>query len=372
MKMRLFPKLFLFTFGMMLLITVLAHLLIFFIAPSQNVLITSTSITNVGAVALSEIDMPQLITDTIIKTFPISLICCIVISLIFSYIFSKGITRPILSTLKTIKQMANMDIKAQCKVKSSDEIGFLATNINALYQSLLITIHNLEQEKEKVSLAEREKLNFLRSASHELKTPVTELNATLENMILGIGEYSDYETYLPKCKGITEQLGIMIKDILNTSRLQMETNNEKSEEIVLQEFILDICEPYKLIAQARGIQFHAIISGKTIVIAPAQLLKKAISNLLSNAVNYTNAGKNIFVTLHSDILTVNNECTPLPDEQLQHIFEPFYRPDYSRNQNTGGNGFGLYVVDTILRKLKLSYRFIPMEDTDGMSFIIQF
>ncbi len=191
-------------------------------------------------------------------------------------------------------------------------------------------------------------------------------------MILGIGEYTDHETYLPKCKEITEQLGTMIKDILNTSRLQMESNIEKSEEFVLQEFILEICEPYKLIAQTRGIQFHTIISNKTIMLAPVQLLKKAISNILSNAVNYTNAGKNIFVTLHSDVLIVNNECMPLSGEQLQHSFEPFYRPDYSRNQNTGGNGFGFYVVETILRKLELDYKFIPMDNNDGMSFIIQF
>lgn len=372
MKMKLFPKIFLYTFGMMLLITIFAHLLIFFIAPYQNVLITNMSITNVGAIVLSEIDMPQLIANTIIKTFPISLIGCIVISLVFSYIFSKGITTPILSTVKAVKQMANMDIKAQCNVKSSDEVGFLATNINVLYQSLLATIHDLEQEKEKVSLAEREKLNFLRAASHELKTPVTELNATLENMILGIGEYRDYETYLPKCKEITEQLGIMIKDILNTSSLQIEASNEEPEEFVLQEFIIEICEPYKLIAQTRGIQFHILISGKTIVLAPVQLLKKAISNILSNAVNYTNAEKNIFITLNSNVLIVNNECAPLSYEQLQHIFEPFYRPDYSRNQNTGGNGFGLYIVETILRKLKLDYKFIPLDNNDGMSFIIQF
>ncbi len=162
MKMKLFPKIFLYTFVMMSLITILAHLLIFFIAPYQNVLITNMSITNVGAIALSEIDMLQLIADTIVKTFPISLICCIVISSVFSYIFSKGITTPILSTVKAVKQMANMDINAQCRVKSPDEVGFLAANINTLYQSLLTTIHNLEQEKEKVSLAEREKLDFLR------------------------------------------------------------------------------------------------------------------------------------------------------------------------------------------------------------------
>ena len=68
MKINLFQKTFAYTFGMMLMITVLAHALIFLIAPSQNVLITSTLISNVGATTFSEVDMSQLITQTILKT----------------------------------------------------------------------------------------------------------------------------------------------------------------------------------------------------------------------------------------------------------------------------------------------------------------
>ena len=70
MKTKLFYKIFAFTFGMMLLITVLAHVLIFMIAPSENVLITSTTVTNEDVLAFSEVDMPQLITQTILG-FPI-------------------------------------------------------------------------------------------------------------------------------------------------------------------------------------------------------------------------------------------------------------------------------------------------------------
>ena len=70
MKTKLFYKIFAFTFGMMLLITVLAHVLIFMIAPSENVLITSTTVTNEDVLAFSEVDMPQLITQTILKSFP--------------------------------------------------------------------------------------------------------------------------------------------------------------------------------------------------------------------------------------------------------------------------------------------------------------
>ena len=248
----------------------------------------------------------------------------------------------------------------------------LATDINNLYQSLLLTIRNLELEKEKVSLAEKEKIDFLRTASHELKTPVTELNATLENMILGIGEYRDYETYLPKCKEITEQLGDMIRDILNASRLQTQGNNEPCSNFSLSALLTELCEPYRLIAEAKGVKFKIELSSDAFVYLPEGRLKKAISNILSNAVNYTEAGQSILVVFDKNKLSVSNECSVLPPEQLQHIFEPFYRPDLAHSQATGGNGLGLYIVQTILDKLRLKYQFVPMPNDRGMSFTIQF
>ena len=235
-----------------------------------------------------------------------------------------------------------------------------------------MTIRNLELEKEKVSLAEKEKIDFLRTASHELKTPVTELNATLENMILSIGEYRDYETYLPKCKEITEQLGDMIRDILNASRLQTQGNNEPCSNFSLRTLLTELCEPYRLIAEAKGIKFKIELSSDAFVYLPEGRLKKAISNILSNAVNYTKAGQSISVVFDKNKLSVSNECSVLPPEQLQHIFEPFYRPDLAHSQATGGNGLGLYIVQTILDKLRLKYQFVPMPNDRGMSFTIQF
>ena len=199
MKLKIFPKVFLFTFSMMLMITLFAHGLIFYIAPTQNMLITSNYVTNAGAFSYSEIDMQQLITNTILRSFPISFLGCIVISLIFSFLFSMRLTAPILSIARTVKEMTELNADAEIKIDRADEIKILADNINQLYHSLISTIQHLEIEKENVSKAEQEKLDFLRMASHELKTPVTELNATLENMILGIGEYADYGIYLPKC-----------------------------------------------------------------------------------------------------------------------------------------------------------------------------
>lgn len=92
-----------------------------------------------------------------------------------------------------------MDRAACCSIHTGDEIGTLAQNVNDLYSNLLSTIEHLEQEKDAARDMERAKVDFLRAASHELKTPVTALNATLENMILGIGKYQDYAVWLPEC-----------------------------------------------------------------------------------------------------------------------------------------------------------------------------
>lgn len=372
MKRKIFPKVFLFTFSMMLMITLFAHGLIFYIAPTQNMLITSNYVTNAGVLSYSEVDMQQLIMNTILRSFPISFLGCIVISLIFSFLFSTRLTAPILSIAGTVKEMTGLNADVEIKIGRSDEIGFLADNINQLYHSLISTIRHLEIEKENVSKAEQEKLDFLRMASHELKTPVTELNATLENMILGIGEYVDYDVYLPKCKEAVEQLGKMIRDILSMSRLHLDEINDCKKDISLKKVISEMCEPFKLIAETKTIRFVVMLENDVLLHISEQLLKKALSNILLNAVSYTEAGKQIKVSINGQSLSVENECIPIPPEHLKHIFEPFYRTDYSRSQDTGGNGFGLYIVDTILKKLKLEYCFVPLSDNSGMVFTIQF
>lgn len=268
--------------------------------------------------------------------------------------------------------MSRLEQTAKITVTRTDEIGILANDINALYQALLVTIRNLEEEKDKVHLAEKEKIDFLRTASHELKTPVTELNATLENMILKIGEYNDYELYLPRCKEITEQLAEMIKDILNASRLQTQSTMFSVTTFSLANCITELCEPYRLIAATNGLQFETEIVKDISVHLPESQLKKAISNILSNAVNYTETGKSIKVSLDKSRLIIQNDCVPLSSNELQHIFEPFYRPDRVYTSANGGNGLGLYIVKTILDKLELQYHFKPMHFGNGMEFVIFF
>ena len=355
--------------GLLLFIVLVAHALLYFLTP-QVPLELSTSPDPGDMMLTGKFNLTPYITQMIQRVLPISLFCCVVISVLCSLLFSRQITVPVKQISAVTERMAQMDKTAACELHMKDEIGVLADNINGLYQNLLATIENLEIEKRRVREMEQSKMDFMRAASHELKTPITALNATLENMILGIGKYRDFDVYLPECKEMTERLAEMIRDILETSKLGSPLIHETPVETDLPSLLTPLCEPYEQIARARGTIFNLDLSGGFSVQLPPQTFGKAVSNVLANAVAYTEAGKTISVYFNHSALVVENECTPIPAESLRHVFEPFYRPDYARNRDDGGNGLGLYIVDTLLKAMHLSYSFCPIEQPPGMRFEI--
>ena len=74
--------------------------------------------------------------------------------------------------------------------------------------------------------------------------------------------------------------------------------------------------------------------------------------------------------MDENCLIIENECDPIPDREIRRLFEPFYRPDFSRSRESGGNGLGLYIVDTILTSMNIFYAFAPMKSPLGMRFTI--
>lgn len=367
-QVKIFPKTFAYTLGLMLFIVGIAHILLYLFTKPEWLVI---SVSPHDELSLStSLNVADYVTEVILKALPLSLICCVVISIICSFLFSRKFTVPIKRICTTTEQMAQMQKGAICNIASKDEIGILAENINYLYKSLLSTIENLEIEKQRVNDSEKSKVDFLRAASHELKTPVTALNATLENMILGIGKYKDYDTYLPECKEMTEHLADMIHDILETSNAGISAKNETAMSVDLSKLFSSLCEPYILIAKTRGIIFNLKLSNSFSAVLPPRIFGKAVSNILANAVAYTEAGKTISVYFDAHNIIIENECTPIPTEALRHIFEPFYRPDFDRNRDKGGNGLGLYIVDTFLKTMNISYSFCPMQEPQGMRFTI--
>ena len=307
--------------------------------------------------------------DVILKILPYSIFISLLIALIASYIYARKITTPIKEICDVTKKMENLNKEAFCKVKTEDEIGILAANVNSLYENLLNTIVSLEEEIKNVSESEKIKVDFLRSASHELKTPLMSMYIMIENMLYDIGKYKNHYIYLEKCKDIVSELSKMVQEILDTSKLNI-INNKNESVLDLGSLVQKNIEPYKLIAKSKKINIKMNLKESFNIKVDEKLFTKAISNIISNAVNYTDEGKEIRIYIKDKKLIIENDCKPISKENLAHIFEAFYRVDFDRNKSSGGNGLGLYIVQQILNIYNLDYSFKSI--LTGMSFEIDF
>lgn len=375
-RLKLFPKTFFYTLTILIVVIVTAHILIYLFVPRMGMVISAADNMAEDITIGIHIDEEKIVMQAIQKALPFSLACSLVLSVVCSLLFSKAIVAPIERISAAAERMMRLDRDAACTVHAADEIGSLAHNVNELYSNLLSTIEHLEQEKDRVREMERAKADFLRAASHELKTPVTALNATLENMILGVGKYQDYDTYLPECKDMVERLSRMIHEILETSHLNdialndstLNGSTEQPATVDLPRLLEKLCEPYRLIAAAHDISFSLDLPKTFAVTLPVDSFSKAVSNVLANAVAYTEAGKTVSVFMDGRSLVIENECVPIQSSEIPRLFEPFYRPDFSRNRECGGNGLGLYIVDTLLTSIPISYSFVPVKNPPGMCF----
>lgn len=211
-------------------------------------------------------------------------------------------------------------------------------------------------------------MDFLRSASHELKTPLSGLRILLENMRYNIGKYKDRDTYLESAIGAVDQLSGMVKEILDSSRIQGQAGEAPKEMLDVKTEIGEVLKEYKMLAASQSLTIELHLDEQLQIEMNRQFFQRVWSNLISNAVRYTDAGGCICIENSQSEIFIRNTCTPLADEEITHIFDAFYRPDFSRNAQTGGSGLGLYIVKEILDANGIACRFEACKD--GMCFIM--
>lgn len=191
-------------------------------------------------------------------------------------------------------------------------------------------------------------------------------------MIMGIGRYWDWETYLPVCRNMVEKFGVMIQEILDASKLSFSFGQDAIEEVSMRVFMEKVLSPYILIAKSKGVQLDTDFSASFSTSFPTNAIEKALSNILSNAVKYTKPSERMRVYFKGRTVVFENEYKPIPSNVLPHIFEPFYRPDFSRSRSQGsenpdgGNGLGLYITAKILNTLSYQFSFEPFDGPGGV------
>ncbi len=295
--------------------------------------------------------------DVLVDIYPWILAVSFLIGGVGALIYSHYSTKRIYHLSKVTKQMTEINDETRCIVVGKDEISTLGTDINFLYDNLLTTIEKLNEEIELTAEIERSKAEFMRIASHELKTPITAMSGIVEGMLYNVGEFKDRDHYLAICKDILESQSQLVKDILYISRLQMiEVASEKKVFSISELAEKEVIPIFELMAKTKKYKLEIEIDSVQIE-SVNQDLKRVLMNLFSNALQYTSEKGRISVTLNKEGFILENECEPLSSEDLTKVFEAFYRPDYARARKDGGTGLGLYIVCQLLERNHLTYSF---------------
>ena len=285
---------------------------------------------------------------------PYSLLASFVLSVIASYLYARLISAPILEIKQMTKRMKRLDRTASLPIHSQDEIGVLKQQINDLYHHLLEVIDNLEQQKQENLKLEQMKVEFLRGASHELKTPLASLKIILENMRDNIGRYKDRDRYLSVSLDIVDEMNQIVLEILSLSSVQ-ELAGDK-EWIQLDDVVNRILTQNQVLIENRSLSIDNYLSA-TSIFMNLPILKLVLSNIISNAVKHSDKGGVIRIVLENEGTDFVIENTSVSKENIS-----------TKAQSKKEGGLGLFVVKYLLEHEELSYRF--EESSTGRRFVM--
>ena len=303
---------------------------------------------------LATVDSQKEARDISLGFLPYTLLASFVLSLIASYLYARMISAPILEIKRMTKRMKRLDRTASLPIDSQDEIGVLKQHINDLYHHLLEVIDNLEKQKQENLKLEQMKVEFLRGASHELKTPLASLKIILENMRDNIGRYKDRDRYLSVSLDIVDEMNQIVLEILSLSSIQ-ELGGEK-EWIQLDDVVNRILTQNQVLVENRSLSIDNYLPA-TSIFMNLPILKLVLSNIISNAVKHSDKGGVIRIGLENEGTDFVIENTSVSKENIS-----------TKAQSKKEGGLGLFVVKYLLEHEELSYRF--EESSTGRRFVM--
>ena len=294
---------------------------------------------------VSTADMKKDAKNLSLRFLPFSLLISMFFSAIISLIYAKLINNNIQEIKHITDKMMNRDKNALLEVDSTNEIGQLKLQINDLYTTLLHSIDDLESKNEEIIKLEKLKYDFFRGASHELKTPVASLKIILENMKYNIGKYKNRDLYIDESLKIIDGLSHSISQILTLSSIENLKNDE--ENVVILPILNDIINKQEVIANQKHITIKNQITDEKILIGKSAL-KIILSNVIGNAVKYTDEYGTITIKSDGKWFEVINTCKKASELDTTKVFD--VNCDLNKENS---NGLGLYIVGNLLNNYKI-------------------
>lgn len=294
-------------------------------------------------------------------------ICVLAVSMVIVWFFSKRITQPILELTDISQRMANLDFDAKYTGKCANEIAVLGANFNKVSEKLEQTIselksanNELQKDIEKKEKLEQMRTEFLGNVSHELKTPIALIQGYAEGLKEGVSD--DPESRAFYCDVIMDEankMNQMVRNLLTLNQLEFgdeEVTFERFDIVQLVKGVLQSCE---ILIQQKGVNVNCVMAESVSVWGDEFKTEQVIRNYISNALNHV-AGENIIeikiVEREKTVrVSVFNSGHPIPEEDIPHIWEKFYKVDKAHTREYGGNGIGLSIAKAIMESFHQEY-----------------
>ncbi|MCU4959914.1 HAMP domain-containing histidine kinase [Bacillus cereus] len=267
-----------------------------------------------------------------------------------SFYYSKKISKPLLQINTATKQIANLDFLERVPVESKDEIGELSQNINLLSNTLHSHIEQLQRDIEKEKQLENTRKEFISGVSHELKTPLSIMKSCISILKDGVADHKrDY--YFKAMEKEVDKMDIMIIDMLELAKFESGTYKMQMDVFYIDHAIQHICEQLSLEIAKKQLHVHTHLSTME-VIANHRLMEQVISNFITNAIRYTPEKADIIISTIDEPsrikVCIENKGAHIEEDQLDKVWDRFYRVDTARQRSQGGTGLGLAISKNIL------------------------
>lgn len=279
--------------------------------------------------------------QAVFKYFLFSMAIAIVIAVLLIYIFSLRLSKPLKQIKNAAAKISNGEFEKRLDIKSRDEIGELAKTFNQMAAAL----QNLEEMRR----------GFIANVSHELRTPMTSIRGFVEGILDGTIPQERQNHYLTIVRDETNRLNRLVNDLLDLARMEAGEMKLSLMPVDINELLRKCVIKLETLLIEKELTVDADFEEDDILVkADEDAIERVVYNLMHNAIKFTPSGGNIkllTIVLKDRVeVTVKDNGAGIDEEELDMIWDRFYKSDKSRGRDKTGTGLGLAIVRNIINE----------------------
>ena len=295
----------------------------------------------------------------------IGLVVWIIASVIVTLLSNK-LVKPLRRLSEIATRMANMDFSHKYEGNTFDEVGVLGESMNTMSENLEKTISNLKtanvallQDIDKKEKIDKQRNEFMSNVSHELKTPISIIEAYAEGLTEMELDENERKYYCDVILDEARGMNILIKKLMSLMRLESGKERLDITHFNITEHIREIMEQKSILFEQSGVLAEFVTTDEIFVWADEFLIEEAFVNYLTNAIKYCSGEKKIIVSVEKNdgMVRVNvfNTGEAVEESILENMWKSFYMADSARTRDNGSQGLGLSIVSAIMKAHNRKY-----------------